>query len=274
MRNGLYDGVEAVPGIKGRRGCFEDYDDDMPRGPGGYPILDRDKAVWGGAPIVDVTVKHIYLVDEIEEPFNYVEIIRQLNTAAPTDQFIFHINCVGGDLWTTTQLVHAMQTTQGVCLASIEGLCCSAATMIALACDSWQMSPFGAFMIHAPTLGSFGKFDEIKASQDFNDKWTENLFKKVYEGFLSTDEIARCLHQSKDLWFDCEEAIDRFKKVLKFRQEKAEAAKATKAEGKPAADPKPKKTAKKTKIQEAREAVEKQKELAAKGEMINSDEGL
>lgn len=269
MRNGLYGGVETIPEIKGRGGCFEDYDEDMPRGPGGYPILDRDKAVWNGAPMVAATVKHIYLVDEIEEPFNYVEIIRKLNVASETDQFIFHINCVGGDLWTTTQIVHAMQTTRGVCLASIEGLCCSAATMIALACDSWQMSPFGAFMIHAPTLGSFGKFDEIKASQDFNDKWTENLFKKVYEGFLSTDEIAKCLHQSKDLWFDCDEAIARFKKVLKFRQDKADAAKnpeESKAEEK--------KPAKKTKIQKAREEIEKQKELAKKAEYINSGEGV
>lgn len=156
------------------------------------------------------SINHIYLCDDIVEPSAYVEYLKAFNTAREGDKFIIHINCWGGNAYTALQLIDSMCSSEAEIICLIEGACASAATMIALSCDAWRVSPFSCFMIHATTEGYYGKFNELKIEHEFNLKWTENLFNSIYEGFLTPEEIKQCL-EGKDFWFDAKETEKRLK---------------------------------------------------------------
>lgn len=190
----------------------------LPASGGKFPMMERDKAIHS-VPMVS-KVNHFYLIDEIVEPTEYLEIIKAFNMASEMDTFVIHINCWGGDLYTAIQLYYAICTTRARVKASIEGACASAATMIALACDEWLVAQFATFMIHAPSAGNFGKANERKQSQDYEDRWNLKLFQNVYAGFLSDKEIEKCL-DGRDYWFDADETLDRLTKgVIPWREAK------------------------------------------------------
>ena len=174
-----------------------------------------DKKVYT-AP-VRVNVNHVYICDEITDAPEYLQICKALNTATENDQFVFHINSPGGDLWTAIQIIHAIATSPAVCTASIEGICASAATMICIACEGWEASQLSCFMVHAPTMGMYGKFNEIMTQTSFDKTYHENLFRKVYKDFLTEDEIQQCL-SGKDYWFTADETIERLQHVLAERR--------------------------------------------------------
>lgn len=195
----------------------------LPSASGKFPMMERDKAVH---PIpVTARINHFYLIDEIVEPTEYLEFVKALNMASENDMFIIHINCWGGDLYTAIELYHSIVTTRASVKASIEGACASAATMIALACDGWEVAQFATFMVHAPSAGNFGKANERKQSQDYEDRWNLKLFQNVYAGFLSEKEIEKCL-DGRDYWFDADETLERLTKgVIPWRENKIKEAK-------------------------------------------------
>ena len=240
--------------ITTNKGCYDDDDwFDMPPSPlgGKFPMLERDKAIHS-VPVV-ARLQHFYLIDEIVDPCEYLEIIKAFNTASESDTFIIHINCWGGDLYTAVQLYHAIVTSRATVNASIEGACASAATMIALACDNWSVAQFATFMIHAPSSGNFGKANELKQSQDYNDRWQLKLFTEVYAGFLTEKEIEKCL-DGRDYWFDADETLDRLiKGVVPWRESKIKEAKESKEKEKPKAR-KPRPSKKETSQTESVEA--------------------
>ena len=189
-----------------------------------FPIIDRDKVAYR-VPIANASTYHIYISDEITEPYDYVDMIKSINMAGPMDQIAVHLNSGGGDTYTAIQIYNALMMSEADCIAYIEGFCASAATVIALACDAWIMNPLSTFMIHAPTLGNWGKFNEVKASSEYVEKWTKRLFETVYEGFLTEDEMNQCMNNNKDYWFGYEEFMERIHRVVDVRNAKVKAAK-------------------------------------------------
>ena len=204
---------------------------DCPNQYGGpqFPIIDRDK-VAHRVPLANASTYHIYISDEITEPYEYVDMIKSINMAGPMDQIAVHLNSGGGDIYTAIQICNALIMSEADCIAYIEGFCASAATMIALACDAWIMNPLSTFMVHAPTLGNWGKFNEVKASSEYTEKWTKKLFETVYEGFLTEDEMNQCMNNNKDYWFGYDEFMERIHRVVDMRNAKAKAIKEAECE--------------------------------------------
>ena len=91
---------------------------------------------------------------------------------------------------------------------SVEGVCASAATMIFLCGDSFEVSEHSMFMFHNYSSGVFGKggemFDQLKHERE----WSAKLLKEVYKDFLTETEINSIL-DNKDIWMDGEEVIKR-----------------------------------------------------------------
>lgn len=225
--------------------------------------LPRDKKIYHQP--LQANIHHFYLYDGVTDPVDYLPLVKALGDAAPTDQFVIHINCWGGDVFSAIEIITAIAQSEAPVIASIEGACASAATMIALACEGWSMSDFGCFMVHAPTMGRFGKFNELNASHDFDLVWTRNLFNKIYKNFLTEEEIEQTL-AGKDFWFGAEETIQRLQKVSAARIAEDEegcededctcekpvekkSTKKTKAKEEPVEEKKPAKKSKKTKIE-------------------------
>lgn len=200
----------------------EDYE--MPSRGEALPMIGRDMIAYKQC-VGTANLYHIYISDEIIDPFEYVTMIKTINMASDTDQFIIHLNTPGGDIYTAIQLCNAITMSPASFTAYIEGCCASAGTMIALACDGWVMNPLSTFMVHAPTLGNYGKFNEVKASSDYIESWTKKLFETVYEGFLTKEEMIQCMENNKDYWFGYDEFMKRIHKVADLRTARVKASK-------------------------------------------------
>lgn len=164
------------------------------------------------------TFHHIWLTSEIESADKYVDLFDCLMQASDSDVVGIHINSPGGDLDTALQIIDAIESTAATTVAFIEGQACSAASMIAMACDNVEISEYAYMMIHTFIQGIGGKFSDIQSSTGFYTKWWKNTFAKIYKGFCTPAEIDEIL-KGEDLWLDAEECIERFNNRQKLREE-------------------------------------------------------
>ena len=176
----------------------------------------------------------IYLVGEIGPPETYLGAFEAIRHAQETDIIKFNINSPGGDLFTTIQFLRAIAECKGMVVASAEGACMSAATMIFLSADRYEISEHSLFMFHNYSGFSFGKGGEMYDQLTKERKWSEKIIRRLYEGFLTPDEI-RSILDNKDIWMDGEEVMKRLEKKVKEiltkklpTKKKAPAKKATK----------------------------------------------
>jgi ATP-dependent protease ClpP protease subunit len=91
-------------------------------------------------------VHEFYLSGTIEGPENYIEWFNIIRNASEYDTVKVYINSGGGDLNTALQFMRVLSDTEADTIASVEGSCMSAATMVMLSCDAIEVSP--TFTVH------------------------------------------------------------------------------------------------------------------------------
>lgn len=174
-----------------------------------------------------------YLCGEIKPAEEYVEWFQILRAASENDTVYIRINSEGGDLFSALQLVRAIQESNATVICSVEGICMSAATLIFLSADRFELSDHTMFMFHNYSSGTIGKGGEMYDQITHFRAWSEKLFNSFYKDFLTDAEIKSML-DNKDIWLDAEEVAKRLEaRVAKEQQE----------------EEKPKKTRKKTAAQ-------------------------
>jgi ATP-dependent protease ClpP protease subunit len=157
-----------------------------------------------------------YLSGNIEEPNEYVAWFELMRNATENDVIQIHINSYGGDLFTAIQFLRAIADTDAHVVCSVEGACMSAATMIFLAADSFEVSEHSIFMFHNYSGGTFGKGGEMIDQLVHERKWSQHLLKRIYSDFLTEAEIQSVL-DNKDIWMDGEQVLKRLEqRQLKF----------------------------------------------------------
>lgn len=149
-----------------------------------------------------------YLSGEITEADCYVEWFDCIRNTTPNDTVKFYINSPGGDVYTAIQFLRVMGDCEADIIASVEGCCMSAATMIFLAADSFEVTPHSAFMFHDYSSGTFGKGGEQYDQIQFERTWSEQFLRAVYKDFLTPAEIQSMLH-NKDIWLTSDEVLQR-----------------------------------------------------------------
>lgn len=154
-----------------------------------------------------------YLSGEIEEASEYVEWFDTIRNARSTDTIKIYINSGGGDLYTALQFLRVMSETDAHVITSVEGACMSAATMIFLHGDEFEVTPHSLFMFHNYSAGVFGKGGEMFDQLQFERAWSENFLSEVYKDFLTPDEIQSMLH-NKDIWMTSEQVMARIDLLL------------------------------------------------------------
>jgi hypothetical protein len=172
-------------------------------------------------------VLDFYILGEIESPEEYAEWYDMIRNCGSSDIVRIHFNSFGGDLFTAIQFMRVLRECQGLVIGSVEGACMSAATLIFLACDSYEVSAHTSFMIHNYSGGAFGKGGEMMDQLTFESKWSETLFKDAYADFLSAQEIKDIL-KGQDLWLSADQVIERLNARQELRKASEEAAKAEK----------------------------------------------
>ena len=130
----------------------------------------------------------------------------QLN--AGNGDIVLYVNSPGGDLFTALQFGRAMGDSDATIIVSVEGQCCSAATIIALAADMVELSNHCVWMCHNYSSGAVGKGGELYDQMNFERTWSEGLFRDVYDGFLTDKEINAML-DGRDIWLAADDVMKR-----------------------------------------------------------------
>jgi len=185
------------------------------------------KARYFAQPVA--TVVNLYLCGEIKAAEEYVEWFQLFRAAGETDTIYIRINSEGGDLFAALQIVRAIQESNATIVCSVEGICMSAATLIFLSADRFELSDHTMFMFHNYSSGTIGKGGEMYDQITHFRAWSEKLFASFYKDFLTPEEIKSML-DNKDIWLDAEEVAKRLKNRIEADAEE---------------EPKPKKTRKK-----------------------------
>ena len=159
-----------------------------------------------------------YLSGEILEPENYTGWFDIMRNARPYDSIKLHINSCGGDLYSAIQFLRVMGESAGHITTSVEGACMSAATMIFLSGDAYEITPHSLFMFHNYSAGVFGKGGEMYDQLQFERAWSERFLGDVYKDFLTTEEIQAMLN-NRDIWLTSEQVLERIGKLIESRKE-------------------------------------------------------
>ena len=169
------------------------------------------------------SIKDYYLSDEIGSPDEYTQMIHDIRTSRQTDVIKLHINCPGGNLFTTIQILQAMAECEGHIIASVEGACMSAATLVFLCADEFMITNHSMFLFHNYSGGTFGKGGEMYHGVIHERKWSEGLMRDLYGDFLTDDEISDLIND-KDIWMDANQVLERLEKRGKTIEKKTKAA--------------------------------------------------
>lgn len=160
------------------------------------------------------TIHEFYLTGEIGPPDEYIEWFDAIRHASETDAVKIYINSFGGDLFTAIQFLRVLSDTDATVVCSVEGACMSAATMIFLSADHFEVTPHSIFMFHNYSGGVGGKGGEMIDQLQHERKWSERLMKEIYKDFMSADEVKAML-DNKDIWMDGEEVVERLQSRIK-----------------------------------------------------------
>jgi ATP-dependent protease ClpP protease subunit len=171
-------------------------------------------------------VHEFYISGTIKESSEYIEWFDTIRHASPEDTIKIYINSYGGDMFTGIQFMRVLSETEALVVCSVEGACMSAATMIFLCADQFEVTPHSMFMFHNYSGGTIGKGGEIYDQVRHERKWSEKLLKEIYEGFLTDTEIQSLL-DNRDMWMDVDEVIVRMGKRSELLKELAELDEAT-----------------------------------------------
>lgn len=154
------------------------------------------------------TLHEFYLTGDIESAEQYIEWFDTIRHASEHDIIKIYINSYGGDLFTAIQFMRVLTETPAAKIISVEGACMSAATMIFMCADSFEVTPHSVFMFHNYSGGAIGKGGEMIDQLLHERKWSEGLLRNIYDDFMTDDEIKSML-DNKDIWMDGEEVVRR-----------------------------------------------------------------
>lgn len=158
----------------------------------------------------------IRIARDITEIDDFSDELQVLTYATEDDTIRLEVTTGGGSIDTAHTLIRALRATKAHTKAYIGPTCASAGTVIALACDEWEIDDMSSFMIHAGSYGAVGKQQEVRAKVEHNDKVLDRFIRNSYTGFLTEDEIERVL-DGKDYYFEGDELAERLTSYGEYR---------------------------------------------------------
>ena len=149
-----------------------------------------------------------YLIDIIDDIADYIDFLREVDSCRNGDLITIHINCYGGNADVGMNIYDCLRQSPANVEVSIEGACCSYASMIMLAGNCWRVTPHAHVMVHSWSEGIYGKWNEIISKFNYDKCVFEKQFRELYKDFLTDEEIEDCL-KGKDFYFDSNETVKR-----------------------------------------------------------------
>ena len=117
------------------------------------------------------------------------------------------INSPGGDVFAAAQIYNMLMDYKGSVTVRIDGLAASAASVIAMAGTTVEMSPVGMLMIHNPSTAVIGNTKEMQAAIQMLDEVKESIL-NAYE--LKTGQPRQQLSDlmNAESWMNAKKAVE------------------------------------------------------------------
>lgn len=168
------------------------------------------------------SMEHDVFIDEtIEEEAYYRSVISTLNRATEKDTVRFTISSNGGFGSTAMVLAHAMDTCPARKIGILSGNVKSAATIIALHCDDWQIGAGCDWMAHTASFALGGSANSVQKYHDHEQKMIKRLLEREYTGFYTKEEIED-IAKGNDSLLMPEEVQERLQNFAEHRQQQQE----------------------------------------------------
>jgi ATP-dependent protease ClpP protease subunit len=157
-----------------------------------------------------VTVYEFYLSGEIGPAQDYVAWFDLIRNATENEAVKIYINSEGGSVFTAIQFLRVLQETSATVIVSVEGACMSAATMVFLAAETFEVSNHSMFMFHNYSGGTVGKGGEMYEQIMHERLWSKGLLEEIYKDFLNPKEIDELLN-NRDIWMSGDQVLERLR---------------------------------------------------------------
>lgn len=174
-------------------------------------LLKDNARADGAAPIrmdASATEVHVYVDDVIDSYWGASAKALISALAGQQDKTVhLHINSPGGDVFEARAMAAAVVAHPGDVVAHIDGICASAATYLALACNQVRMTDGGLFMVHNSWTFAYGNKAELRDTADLLDKIDGTIHADyARKTGASADQVTAWMDNTT--WFTAQEALD------------------------------------------------------------------
>lgn len=134
----------------------------------------------------------------------------ELKNIGAVDEITVRINSGGGDVFAAVAIYTRLKEHTANIAVKIDGWCASAATIIAMAGNSIEISVGGVFMIHDPLAGLLGYYNTTDLANIV--KELETIKQSIVNCYMTvtdkSEEEIKSLMTDEGTWFTGQEAVD------------------------------------------------------------------
>lgn len=153
----------------------------------------------------DIAAKNSWWSDDSVTPKQFTQDLKDLGNV---DEIEVRINSAGGDVFAANAIYNLLKSHNASITTIVDGLCGSAATIIAIAGDTLKMPKNTFFMIHNPATGGYGEAKDLRKAADLLDKVKETIISHYQiKTSLTTEEISTMMDETT--WLTADEALDK-----------------------------------------------------------------
>ena len=161
---------------------------------------------------------HFFISGEIGNDETSKSLIKTLKSCGSQDIVSIYLNTMGGDMYTTMQIINSIRSCAGRVATHADGLVASAGSLIFFAGDMMSVSELSSFLLHNGSGGVGGKMSDVHAHSDHTRSLIHKVFHSVYEPFFTPDEVDKIL-QGQDMYLHAEQVMGRISKVCETSEE-------------------------------------------------------
>jgi ATP-dependent Clp protease protease subunit len=115
------------------------------------------------------------------------------------------INSVGGDVFEAKAIFENLKRFSAEKVVHVDGLCASAASLVAMAGDRIITAPAGTWMVHEASAGAWGRAEDLRAMADLLDMQNQDMA-KTYAARTKGEVAAMLELMSAETWMDATKA--------------------------------------------------------------------
>lgn len=169
---------------------------------------------------VETIDNHIYYYADVESDYclRLIRAVREQDAelraehlsrgmeGMPLTPIWLHIHSYGGSLFTAFSIADQLKMIKSPIYSVIEGICASAATLLALSCSKRYILPGSFMLIHQLSGSMWGTHEQFKDELNLQNKLMERLVEFYVKHSGVTDEQIRGM-LTRDYWLDAEECL-------------------------------------------------------------------